>query len=446
MKTPRIVMVGGGSVNWSPKLINDLLLTDTLQAAEFVLLDTDINAGERMAKFGNMLCEKRGISSSFSYTDKQSEAFPGADFVLITISTGDLDAMEHDLIIPEKYGIYQTVGDTVGPGGWARALRNIPVFEQMAKNIEKYAPSAIVLNYTNPMAVLTNVFYKVSGLKTVGLCHGLFEVYDALMKIFDLEKESDIKVRFGGLNHFFWLLDMKIKGEDGYAMLKEKLAGRPFSALFEKQIEDEMNFKSGLDVCSELLDRYGYLTYAADRHTSEFLPNYLSGDEAKLKKYHLVRTYISDRRKRKNDNYDKLSAYISGEAEYQGVRSRETAADIINAFILGDDFIDVVNLPNIGQISNLPEGSIVETLGLVNSIGFTPITAGPLPAPLLNTVLPHAVNQNTLVEAGLSGDLEMAFNALYNDPLCGHLTLSEIREMGMELLQANKQYLPQFSL
>ncbi len=224
-------MVGGGSVNWSPKLINDFLQTPSMQSADYVILDIDRHAGQRMTDFGNQYAARLGIGATFRFTDRQEEAFPGADFVLITISTGDLDAMAYDIAIPEEYAIYQTVGDTVGPGGWARGLRNIPVFKEMAANIEKYAPEAIVLNYTNPMAVLTNVFYKTTKLRTVGLCHGLYESLFVLQTIFGLKSDKEIKMRFGGTNHFFWLFDFMIDGRDGYKMLREKMNGQPFSSL-----------------------------------------------------------------------------------------------------------------------------------------------------------------------------------------------------------------------
>lgn len=445
-KKPRIVMVGGGSVNWSPDLINDLLMTPGLEEAQFIILDIDEKAAFKMVQFARKLNERRGTDCTFEFSNNQTEAFTGADFILITISTGGLDAMKHDLEIPEDYRIFQTVGDTVGPGGWARGLRNIPVFAEMAKNIEKYSPNAVVLNYTNPMAPLTNVFYKTTRLKTVGLCHGLFEVYEVLMKIFKLDSEEDIKARFGGTNHFFWIIDMKIKGEDGFALLREKMNGRLFAELIKDTCTDAVGFQSGKWLSSELFDYFGYLPYMADRHICEFIPGFLAVDERKLKKYHIKRTSIKDRREKLLNGRKRLDAIISGELKLRDKRSRETAADIISALVKGKDFIDVVNLPNTGQITNLPAGSIVETLGVVNDLGFTPLNAGDLPEPVLNLVLPHVRNQNIIVEAGLEGNLEKALWALYNDPMCSHLTMPEIKEMGMKLLKANKQYLPMFEI
>ncbi len=441
---PTIVMVGGGSVNWSPKLINDFLGTPSMQAADYVILDTDPHAGRRIAEFGNKYAKRLNIEASFRFTDRQEEAFEGADFVLITISTGDLDAMAYDIAIPEEYGIYQTVGDTVGPGGWARALRNIHVFREMAHNIEKYAPDAVVLNYTNPLSVLTNVFYKTTKLRTVGLCHGVFEVLDVLKSIFGLDSEDEIKMRFGGTNHFFWLFDFTIRGKDGYGMLREKMNGRPFSSLVS-EVRDIQNYASHVNVCSKLFDTYGYLPYVADRHIGEFLPCYVTGSEARLSEYNLIRTSVAERRQWKKAGYDRITRYLNGEEEYMRPVSREAAASIINAFLTGTDFIDVVNLPNEGQICNLPMGSVVETLGVVRESGFVPMVMGAMPEPLKNLVLPHIVNQDMIVEAGLAGDLDLAIKALINDPLCSHLSPKQVREMGMKLLKVQEEYMPQFS-
>lgn len=441
----KVVFVGGGSFSWSPRLINDLMLTPGLEDVQYVILDIDEAAGQKMARYGRMMAEKRNLNCTFEFVDNQKDAFTGADYIIITISTGGFDAMEFDLKIPEDYKIYQTVGDTVGPGGWARGLRNIPVFFEMAAAIEKYSPNAVVLNYTNPMATLTNVFYRTTNLKTVGLCHGVFEIYDYLMKVFNLESEDEIKLRFGGTNHFFWVTELKIRGEDGFELLRSKLKnGKNLTELIAETYVDNAGWSSSNILSSELFDYFGYLPYIADRHISEFLPSYLTKNLKSIKKYKLRRTTIDQRRKWKIEKEALLDKYISGEESIGDKRSRETAADIIGAMINGKDFIDVINVPNSGQIPNLPAGSIVETLGTINTLGFTPITAGPLPQKILNLVLPHVNNQNDIVEAGLSGNQEQALYALYNDPLCVHLSLPEIKEMGLKLLDAHRAFLPQF--
>ena len=444
-KNAKVVLVGCGWVSWAPRLINDLTLSPGLEVIQYVILDIDEIAGKKVVEFGRRLVQKRNLACTFEFTKNPKEAYKDADFIVITISTGGLDAMEYDLKIPEKYKIYQTVGDTVGPGGWARGLRNIPVFTEMAQAIEKYAPDAVVLNYTNPMAVLTNVFCKTTKLKNVGLCHGVFEVYDYLMRVFDLENEEDIMLRFGGTNHFFWITELKIRGENGFEMLKAKMKdGKTLNDLVNETYVDNAGWHSNHNLSSELFEYYGYLPYIADRHISEFLPAYLSGGTKNIEKYGLARTTIDERKKWRTDQGAQLDKYIAGEDYIGDKRSRETAADIISAMLLGKDFIDVVNVPNEGQIPPLPSGSVVETLGTINVLGFTPINAGAMPQSIINLVLPHVINQDNIIEAGLYGNLEQALYALYNDPLCSHLALPEVKEMGMSLLEAHKKYLPQF--
>ncbi len=442
-KKVKITLVGGGSVDWSPRLINDFMLKKGLEKAEFSILDIDLEAAERIAQLGKKVNEERDLSCSFEATSNEEDAFSDTDYVIITITTGGLDAMEYDLKIPEDYNIYQTVGDTVGPGGWARGLRNIPVFTNMAKKIEKLSPNAVVLNYTNPMAVLTNVLYKVSKLSTVGLCHGVFGTCRILMEIFDLKKENEIKINFGGTNHFFWIIDFKIKGEDGYKLLREKLKGKNLEELVKEIHKDEIGFQSRIQITSELLEYFGYLTYV-DRHISEFFPHYLTLNEDKLKQYRLHRTSIQERREGKKKAEEQFQNLIEGKDKLPDKPSREIAVDIISAMETGKEFVDVVNLPNQGQIPNLPRASVVETLGLINSAGFHSISVGGLPPPIRNLVLPHVQNQDMIVNAGLSGDWNKAFHALYNDPLCSHLSYSKIKEMGERLLEANREYLPQF--
>lgn len=440
-KKTRIVMTGGGSVNWTPHILNDLLMTPGLEGAHYVIHDIDKEAAKQTLKLAEVLNKQRGQACTFEMITDHKEAYKDADFVIITISTGGLDAMEHDIKIPEEYGIYATVGDTVGPGGWSRAWRNIPVFKTLAKSINEYSNNAVVLNYTNPMSVLTKVFYETTDLRTVGLCHGLFEVYKTLMSIFSLKNEDEIKVRFGGTNHFFWITDLSINGDDGYRMLKEKAGGRSFYELILENYTDNAGFKSNKLVTSELYETFGYLPYVGDRHICEFLPYYLTGDEKKLEKYQLKRTTIEERFDGKEKSKAKLQEYIEGKSQLPAVRTRETAADIIGAIVNGKEFIDVVNLPNTGQIPNLPAGSIVETLGLVNSLGFTPICCNALPEPILELVMPHVKNQDLLTKAGIALDFEAAIFALYNDPLCAHLSYPKIYEMGKRLVEANKKYM-----
>ncbi|HRU05736.1 MAG TPA: hypothetical protein P5137_08170 [Candidatus Brocadiia bacterium] len=445
-KQVKIAMVGGGSYGWVPRLIRDIILTPGLENADFRLLDPNLTAARETGAVGARLAKDWGLGATFLPTSDEAKAFDGADFVVITISTGGFDAMRHDVHLPEKYGIYQTVGDTVGPGGWSRGLRNIPVFMHLASQIRRYAPKAAILNYTNPMTTLTKTLCLCTDQPVVGLCHGLFECYRTLMAIFDLKSEDEIKVNFAGVNHFFWILDMKIRGRDGYEMLRAKMKAEKtnFAGLVKQVHKDEAGFHSSKHVCSECLDEFGKLPYVGDRHICEFFSRYLAPNMARLKEYGLVRTMVKDRVTARIKGRKIVQGWAKGKETLKKERSRETAADIMRAISQGAEFIDVVNVPNRGQVSNLPMGSVLETLGVVNALGFTPIAAGPLPRNILNVVRPHVMNQDMIVEAGMSGDLRLALEALIADPLCSHLTIPQIKKMGMELMEKNRHLLPQF--
>ena len=442
-KKVKITIIGGGSFNWCPTVIRDILQIEGLRSWDFRLLDINPPAARRIAKLGRRMAKEWNLSATFMATDDQEAALKGADFVIITISTGGLGTMAHDLKIPEKFGIYQTVGDTVGPGGWSRALRNIPVFVDLTEKIRRFAPRAFIINYTNPMSTLTRTICLGTDQPAVGLCHGLFEVYDKLKNIFNVKSEKEIRLSIAGLNHFFWVLDLMIQGKDGYKMLRKFLKGRSLADL-AKSGDLPGVLHSKMKVASELFQRYGYLPYFGDRHTSEFFSNYLTPNRRRLTEYGLVRTSINERKRLHRKQLKRVTDMIAGLEEISPTRSRETAADIIAAVALGREFVDVVNLPNKGQISNLPEGTVVETMGVVNSLGFSPVATGPLPESLLGLTMPHALNQKAIVEAGLTGDWEKAFVALANDPLCSHLNWPRIEKMGTALLRANKKYLPQF--
>jgi alpha-galactosidase len=433
-------MVGGGSYNWCPRLLSDLIQTDELIGSEIVLLDPNLKAAREIQEAMTHLAKTLGRNFKFIPTSDENMAFRNADFVVITISTGGLDMMKHDLKIPERYGIWQTVGDSVGPGGWSRLLRNVPVFEKMARKIEKLSPRAVVLNYTNPMAGLTGAIAQTTSLRTVGLCHGLFSTYGLIKRLLQVE-EKDISVRFGGINHFFWLLNFKVKGEDGYPLLLKKLKGVSLNEALDRAPRDTPRIHD-FDLCEELLKQYGMLTYNEDRHTCEYFPAYLT-DKAILKRFKLVRTTVEERKLMLEKNRGYTLKLASGEKEIPP-RSRETAMDIMKAFVTNTPFVDVVNLPNVGQIDNLPRGAVVETLGLVDSSGFAPIGIGSMPEPLRSLLESHCQVQKMTLEAALTGDKELALKALMLDPLCSKLPPSDIRKMGEELLSATREWLPQF--
>ncbi|MFA6101802.1 MAG: hypothetical protein WCV67_01835 [Victivallaceae bacterium] len=442
-KGAKIVMTGGGSYNWIPRIMCDMMQAPELKGSEVYLLDPNLQAAKEVKAAVEKMSGTLGAGFKFTAGSSEEKAFAGADFVVITISTGDLEMMRHDLKIPEKYGILHTVGDSVGPGGWSRTLRNVPVFVKMAQKIEKLSPKAIILNYTNPMAALTGAISASTSLRNVGLCHGVFAAYQLLEKIFGVE-EQDLCLKYGGVNHFFWVTDFTVKGQPGYPMLAKKLAGRSIDEYFAKAHKDEAGMAHHKHkLLDELYRQYGYLSYPGDRHTCEFVPGYINNGKSPIKRFGLVRTSIEERYDVRKGARERAAKLASGETAPFG-RSRETAVDIMTAFINNKPFIDVVNMPNIGQIDNLPRGAVVETMGMVDARGFTPIAIGSLPREVQPTIDVHCKVQMMTLEAAMKGDLEMALHSLMLDPLCANLPPSDVRKMGLELIKATKAWLPQF--
>lgn len=438
----KIVVVGGGSNAWAPALVKDMMLTEGIRDSEFVLLDVRKRAAELVAAVLRKADAGLKTGARFVATDRQAAALDGADYVIIAISTGGLDAMAHDLAIPERHGIFHTVGDTSGPGGWARLVRNFEVFRGLAEEINRRAPGAVVLNYTNPMTTLTAVLARICKGPVVGLCHGLFENLEFLKRFYRLEREEDLAAQYGGLNHFFWMTGIRAKGRDLLADLRRRIAKRSMTDLLRESAPDPMGFTSKREVATELFRETGAMPYLGDRHTCEFFPQYITS-RANVAKYKIVRTSIAERRRgfaRRDRNLRKM---LRGALpEWMRKRSRETAADIIHAHSQGKVFIDVGNVPNVGQIANLPRGSVVETAVRVDANGFSPIAFGPLPEKVAGFVAPYCRVFDLGVEACFRGDRELALHALRLDPVTSHLNGAQVREMGLKLLAAHRRFLP----
>ncbi|MBV9322419.1 MAG: hypothetical protein JO352_01380 [Chloroflexi bacterium] len=439
MAETRICFVGGGSYNWMPKLLGDLALTPDLQGA-VVLHDINPTALEDIQRYGRKVFERHDSRFSIETTTDLERGLDGAAFVVVTVTTGGLPTMAVDLDIPEKYGIYQSVGDTVGPGGLSRALRNVPVMVGIAQAMERRCPDAWMLNLTNPLTVLTRVVTMTTRIKAMGLCHELFGVRGGLIRMFG-GSPDDFEMRVAGVNHLIWLLDMTIRGRDGLQMVRDFVAeGRrvPIPAArggWHEPFVDRWKLKLAL------FDLYDALPAAGDRHLAEFFPYFLTDATHQGADYGVQLTRIADREQQVASAREAVRDAINGELP-PVTRSPEATADIVSAVANGRSTRTIVNLPNTGQIDNLPRGAVVETLAEITSAGAQPLTVGALPLGVLSTLEPHVVNQEMIVRAALEGDRQLALQAMANDPLVHDLTRA--RSILDELLVAHETYLPQF--
>ena len=444
----KLVLIGGGSYGWTYKFITDIACIPELHGMHIILHDINPEA----LNIVKPLCEK--ISTAL-HADLRLEAsgnlesaLRGADFVGLTISTGGDEGNLLDHTIPEKYGIIQTVGDTVGPGGWSRALRNIPVVVDIIRKVEKYAPNAWFMNYSNPMTVLTRALQKTSRVRSVGLCHelqGLLLHIAAFLGLDNWEKNS--KVSIAGINHLIWILEMDICGQDGLGLLKEYYKKYPdLNYAVNGKIPAELldaggvNFKQKIKF--DFLERIGYMSVAGDAHTAEFFSHFLRDRETSQKwgvggHAHTFAHVLGIENRKK-----KALELLNNKTELFLKHSHEHASRIILALLGGDELETPVNLANVGQIDNLPREVVVETLAHVNRLGIHPLSVGALPEILTQYLMKHIPVQEMIVEAGLSGNKELAIQALSCDPLVPDPDVAS--RMAEDFFREFKAMLPQF--
>ena len=448
MANIKIVLVGGGSWTWTPGLVSNILASDYLEGCHVVLQDIDPEALDLSYRLTLMYKERAGSATTFEKTLDQAKALAGADYVLVTISTGGLQAMDADIAIPEKYGIIQPVGDTVGPGGLSRTLRNVPVFLQIGQEMERRCPDAWMLNFSNPLATLTRVVNKETCIRALGLCVGVWGSARRYARLFGVPFE-EISFVNTGVDHISWFTDLIVEGGQAYDRLvgmgiDEWLAKPPEQARKDVTFGELYGYRVGLVVGRQL----GALPAIGDRHMTEALPTFLQTKE-NWKKYGVGRTTIADRVQRNATRRRKAELMVVGEMELDrgqavdvlGSHQSNDIASWIKALEGDGVFEDNVNGPNVGQIPELPLGAVVETRALLDGTGFRPLVS-PMPPQIEAIVAPHVVRQELSVEAALEGNFEKALAVLTSDPLIG---CSEIaRPMLEELIAANKDWLPQF--
>lgn len=426
-KNLKIAYIGGGSRGWAWGFMGDLAQAPDI-AGTVALYDIDKEAAKNNETIGNSIGVNYPENNNFKYkaVDSLKEALTGADFVVISILPGTFDEMESDVHAPEEYGIYQSVGDTSGPGGIIRALRTIPMFEVIANAIKDYSPNAWVINYTNPMTVCIRTLYRVfPEIKAFGCCHEVFGTQKFLAKILgekgygEIERD-EIKVNVVGVNHFTWITEAKYQDIDLFPIYRE------YCLDSNKKVVDADDgwlnkfFSSQERVKMDLFMRYGVIAAAGDRHLAEFCPGkwYLIGDNEKcVKTWGFGLTPVSWRKKDLEERLAKSRRLVSGEEKYELHTTGEDGVKQIRALLGLEDLVTNVNVPNVGQIPNLPLGAVVETNALFTCDSVKPVMAGEVPKNVNTLVAPIVTLQETVVEAGLTRDLDLAFQAFSRDPL-----------------------------
>lgn len=446
-----VAYIGGGSRGWAWGYMADLALDGQMEG-RVRLYDIDRSAAEKNEIIGNRFSAHPKAKSRWRYTvaDSLKEALVGADFVVISILPGTFDEMESDVHAPEKYGIYQSVGDTVGPGGFLRALRTIPMFAEIGRAIRDFCPGAWVINYTNPMSLCVRTLYEVfPGVRAFGCCHEVFgtqKLLAAMLK--DLcgtegADRAEIRTNVLGINHFTWFDRASYHGTDLMPLYRE-FADRYYETGFEEGHDDNwMNdsFACAHRVKFDLFRRYGMIAAAGDRHLAEFMPPWYLKDPETVKSWTFGLTPVSWRKADLLKRLKKSAALVSGEEPVQLRPSGEEGHLLMKALLGLGDLVSNVNLPNRGQIPNLPLGAVVETNALFRKGEISPVMAGNLPGNVLALVIRHVVNQENTLRAALTCDRGLALTTFLNDPL---MTLGPVdgEKLFRTMLENTAAYLP----
>jgi alpha-galactosidase len=447
----QVTIVGGGSYQWAPELMADLFGTPSLAGMHLVLQDIDPKPLPKMEALAGKLDDALGSKTTVSTTTDLGAALDGADFVIVCISTGGFRSMAVDLEVPAAHGITQTVGDTVGPGGINRALRNVPVLVGIGKAMEEHCPDAWLLNITNPMSCLTRAVCRETTIKTVGLCHEVgnfcMDLAIACGRPFDAVSAS-----VTGVNHFPVLTSLQVDGRDGFDVLRElvqevggleslrPVPGRPEAEKFSKRDFAERHlFKL------TLLDRWGTFPAAGDRHIAEFVSFALTTESEWGAQYNIGLSPISKREQHQAEYVADVDAWLAGTKDLQTWQSGELPSPMIQAMLTGDPFEAPVNIPNAGQAPALPRHAVLESICVVDGEGIRGRDVSALPPPYDEIVRRHVATQELTVEAALTGDRRLASEAFALDPLAGRGDLRDMETMVDQLLTGTAEWLPQFA-
>ncbi|MFC4455447.1 alpha-galactosidase [Deinococcus sonorensis] len=448
----KIAIIGAGGQVFPLRLVADMLSFPALQASTIHLMDID--AARLAVTEGNVrtLVQHYGFPAQVKAGTDQREALRGADAVIVTFQVGGLDAYELDVTIPRRYGLDQTVGDTLGPGGVMRFLRSAEAYRRIAQDMHELCPEALLINYANPMAMSCWYLSRL-GVKTVGLCHSVQGTTWMLAQVLGIP-HRELRFRSAGINHQAWLLELHHNGQDVYPRLRELMREQHLERRPDPEIvEDRGNhsdrayrpsvYEGGQErVRTSIMDYFGYFHTESSHHASEYLPYFRKDAETTREVLPYRWDYYEICRRNAGDDQHGMMARLLTELR----PSVEYGAVILNAMQTNQPAVIYGNVPNRGLIRNLPDGCSVEVACLVDGNGVQPTPLGSLPPQLAALNRSNVAVQELAVEAALTGDVQHVYHAMALDPLTGALlTLDQIRAMTDELLQAEAHWLPQFT-
>ena len=435
----KITFVGAGSFGFTRNLVRDVLTFPLLQDATISLMDIDAERLDFAYRAVTRIVELGDYPAKVECTTDRVEALRDADVVLVTILANSVDVWRYDIEIPKKYGVDINVGDTRGPAGIFRALRTIPVMLEIARDMERYCPQAIMLNYTNPMAMLCRALQRESNIQLTGLCHSVQGTAEMLAGWIGAPME-EITYTCAGINHMAWYLNYNWNGQDAYPLIRRAITENP-EIYNEEIVRNEMFLH---------LDRY---VTESSGHNSEYnwwfrkrpelIERYcLPGSGWNPGEYAYI---LKEYNERETTWRDEVEAWLADDAPISLARGHEYAAYIINALAGGEPFEFNGNVPNTNLITNLPTDACVEVPVWASRNGLSPVHVGALPPQCALLTQLSASIEEMAVEAAISGDPRLVFQAIAHDPLTAAvLSLAEIKQMVNEMFAQNRDSLPKF--
>lgn len=433
----KITFIGAGSTIFAKNVLGDAMLTPSLADSHIVLYDIDekrLRESEAMLKTINKNANQNRAEIQV-YHDRK-EALRDADFVVNAIQVGGYKpSTVIDFEIPKKYGLRQTIGDTMGIGGIFRTLRTLPVMLEFAREMEEVCPNAWLLNYTNPMAMLTMGVLKATSIKTVGLCHSVQVCVPELFEHLGIKEQydlADFQWKIAGINHMAFLLEITKDGEDFYPTIRQLAEEK------ENPHRDSVRF--------ELMKRFGYYITESSEHNAEYHPYFIKSKYPELiDELGIPLDEYLTRCENQIRDWETMREDIVDNGDLTHKRSREYASYIMDAIKTGNPTVIAGNVLNKGLITNLPEDVCVEVPCLVDKNGIQPTYVGALPTQLAALNRTNINVQELTVEAALTLEKNKIYQAAYLDPhLSSELSLADITQLVDDLIEAHGDYLPDY--
>ncbi|MFW6154857.1 MAG: alpha-galactosidase [Planctomycetota bacterium] len=435
----KIVFIGAGSHVFTRSLVRDLLTFPLLRDAELRLVDIHEGRLDYARQVVQKIIDLGDYPATVTATTDRTEALAGADAVVVTILCGSVEIWQHDILIPKAYGVDINVGDTRGPSGIFRALRTIPTMLDICRDMERLCPNAIMLNYTNPMAMLCHAMQRESFIQSTGLCHSVQGTAAMLAKWAGLEP-GEVDYTCAGINHMAWFIRFAHNGEDLIPRLLERVATDE-AVYNEEQVRNEMFLALKYYVTESSGHNSEYNWWFRKR--PDLIEQYCATGTGWNPGHHAY--ILNVYREREATWRQEAEAWLKKDEPLSLERGHEYAASIINARMGGDLYEFNGNVPNTNLVTNLPQGACVEVPVLVSRKGYEPVHVGALPASVAPLTALTAQTEMMAVEAALTGDPTLVYQAIALDPLTASvLSLAEIRKMVADMFKQNRDYLPQF--